>query len=43
MFSESTRRVSVTVFDLDNPYHSVEIRGTAQIAEDPAKVNSFSV
>lgn len=31
-------RVSVTVFDLDNPYHSVEIRGTAQIAEDPEKI-----
>ncbi|MGW0663326.1 PPOX class F420-dependent oxidoreductase [Streptodolium elevatio] len=30
-------RVSVTVFDLDNPYHSVELRGTAEIVPDPAK------
>ncbi len=27
-------RVSVSVFDLNNPYHSVEIRGTAELAED---------
>jgi PPOX class probable F420-dependent enzyme len=30
-------RVSLTVFDTGNPYHSVEIRGTAELAEDPAK------
>jgi PPOX class probable F420-dependent enzyme len=30
-------RVSVSVFDLNNPYHSVEIRGTAQLAEDPGR------
>jgi len=30
-------RVSVSVFDLHNPYHSVEIRGTAQLAEDPGR------
>ncbi|WP_059006109.1 PPOX class F420-dependent oxidoreductase [Streptomyces specialis] len=27
-------RVSVTVFDQDNPYHSVEIRGRAELTED---------
>ena len=30
-------RVSVTVFDTANPYHSLEIRGTADVAEDPDK------
>ncbi len=30
-------RVTVTVFDLGNPYHSVEIRGNAELIEDPAK------
>ena len=30
-------RISLTVFDLANPYHSVEIRGTAELAEDPGK------
>jgi PPOX class probable F420-dependent enzyme len=30
-------RVSVSVFDIDNPYHSVEIRGTAELVEDPDK------
>jgi len=30
-------RVSVTVFDSDNPYHSVEIRGTAELIPDPEK------
>jgi PPOX class probable F420-dependent enzyme len=30
-------RVSVSVFDIDNPYHSVEIRGTADLVEDPDK------
>jgi PPOX class probable F420-dependent enzyme len=27
-------RVSVNVFDLDNPYDSVEVRGRAELAED---------
>jgi PPOX class probable F420-dependent enzyme len=31
-------RISVSVFALDNPYHSVEIRGTAELVEDPEKV-----
>lgn len=30
-------RVSVSVFDTANPYRSVEIRGTAELEEDPAK------
>jgi PPOX class probable F420-dependent enzyme len=30
-------RVSVSVFDLENPYQSVEIRGTAELVEDPEK------
>ncbi|MDX3381382.1 PPOX class F420-dependent oxidoreductase [Streptomyces niveiscabiei] len=30
-------RVSVTVFDLANPYASVEIRGRAEILPDPEK------
>ncbi|MEV7393627.1 PPOX class F420-dependent oxidoreductase [Streptomyces sp. NPDC091215] len=30
-------RVSLTVFDLANPYHSAEIRGTAEIFPDGAK------
>jgi PPOX class probable F420-dependent enzyme len=30
-------RVSLTVFDAANPYRSVEIRGTAELVEDPAK------
>jgi PPOX class probable F420-dependent enzyme len=30
-------RVSLTVFDLANPYHSAEIRGTAEILPDEAK------
>lgn len=30
-------RISVTVFDLENPYDSVEIRGTAQLIEDTDK------
>jgi PPOX class probable F420-dependent enzyme len=28
-------RVSLSVLDLANPYHSVEIRGTAELIEDP--------
>lgn len=30
-------RISMTVFETGNPYHSVEIRGTAELAEDPDK------
>lgn len=30
-------RVSLTVFDSANPYHSVDIRGTAELIEDPDK------
>jgi PPOX class probable F420-dependent enzyme len=30
-------RVSVSVFDLTNPYHSVEIRGTAELIADEPK------
>jgi PPOX class probable F420-dependent enzyme len=30
-------RVSLTVFETENPYHSVEIRGTAELAEDKDK------
>jgi PPOX class probable F420-dependent enzyme len=30
-------RISVSVFDLENPYDSVEIRGTAELVEDPGK------
>lgn len=30
-------RVSITVFALENPYHSVELRGIAEIVPDPAK------
>src|SRR5258706_14644904 len=33
-------RVSLTIFDLKNPYYSVEIRGTAEIAEDPERTLS---
>jgi PPOX class probable F420-dependent enzyme len=30
-------RISVSVFDTANPYHSVEIRGTAELAEDTGR------
>jgi PPOX class probable F420-dependent enzyme len=30
-------RVSVSVFDLENPYHSVEIRGVAELVDDPQR------
>jgi PPOX class probable F420-dependent enzyme len=33
-------RVSVLVLDGDNPYNSVEIRGTAELVEDPGKTLS---
>jgi PPOX class probable F420-dependent enzyme len=29
-------RISVTVFDVANPYSAVEIRGTAELLDDPA-------
>jgi PPOX class probable F420-dependent enzyme len=32
---ERDPRVSVTVYDRENPYHSVEIRGRAEIESDP--------
>lgn len=34
---ERDPRVSITVFDLDNPYRSAEIRGTAELLPDPDK------
>lgn len=30
-------RVSVCVFDLENPYHYVELRGSAELIDDPEK------
>ncbi|MBH1932973.1 PPOX class F420-dependent oxidoreductase [Streptomyces sp. AV19] len=30
-------RISLTVFDVGNPYQSVDIRGTAELVEDPEK------
>ncbi|WP_308433747.1 PPOX class F420-dependent oxidoreductase [Streptomyces hiroshimensis] len=30
-------RISLTVFDTENPYLSVDIRGTAELIEDPDK------
>jgi PPOX class probable F420-dependent enzyme len=30
-------RVAVSVFDVENPYHSVEIRGTVELVPDPEK------
>jgi PPOX class probable F420-dependent enzyme len=30
-------RISVSVFDMDNPYNSAEIRGTAELVEDTDK------
>ena len=30
-------RISLTVSDRDNPYHSVDIRGTAELLDDPDK------
>ncbi len=33
-------RISLTIFDAENPYHSVEIRGTAELTEDPRKTLS---
>ena len=30
-------RVSLTVLDIENPYHSADIRGSAELIEDPEK------
>ena len=30
-------RIALAIFDIENPYHSVEIRGTAELVEDPGK------
>ncbi|MBB5117991.1 pyridoxamine 5'-phosphate oxidase [Streptomyces eurocidicus] len=30
-------RISLTVYDTENPYHSVDIRGTVELIEDPEK------
>jgi PPOX class probable F420-dependent enzyme len=30
-------RVSMTIVDAADPYHTVEIRGTAEVVDDPAK------
>jgi PPOX class probable F420-dependent enzyme len=34
---ERDPRVAVTIFDHENPYHSAEIRGTAELVDDPNK------
>ena len=36
-------RVSVSVFDLANPYRTVEIRGRAELIEDPDRSLSYQV
>lgn len=36
-------RVSVTVYDLANPYQSVEIRGTAELVDDPERSLSVTL
>ncbi len=36
-------RVSLTVFDHENPYHCVEIRGKAALLPDPEKRLSFEL
>jgi general stress protein 26 len=28
-------RISLTIFDTDSPYRSVDIRGTAELIDDP--------
>jgi PPOX class probable F420-dependent enzyme len=33
-------RVSLTIHDADNPYRTVEIRGTAEVIEDPERTLS---
>jgi PPOX class probable F420-dependent enzyme len=34
-------RISLTVVDRENPYRSVELRGTAELVEDPERTLSF--
>ena len=36
-------RLSVTLFDLANPYHTVEIRGVADLIEDPDRALSHRI
>jgi PPOX class probable F420-dependent enzyme len=36
-------RVSMTVFDPADPYSTVELRGTAELVEDPQRELSFAV
>jgi PPOX class probable F420-dependent enzyme len=36
-------RLSMTLFDLTNPYHTVEIRGVADLIEDPDRALSYRV
>jgi len=36
-------RVSVTVIDSDNPYQTVELRGTAEVIDDPERSLSFQL
>jgi PPOX class probable F420-dependent enzyme len=36
-------RLSVTVFNPANPYHTVEIRGVAELIEDPDRTLSYRV
>jgi PPOX class probable F420-dependent enzyme len=36
-------RLSVTLFDLADPYHTVEIRGVADLIEDPDRALSYRV
>ncbi|MFC4012794.1 PPOX class F420-dependent oxidoreductase [Nonomuraea purpurea] len=36
-------RISLTVFDTGNPYHSVEIRGTAKVSEGCAREVQLAV
>lgn len=36
-------RISLTVFDTDNPYHSVEIRGLAEVTEDRDRAVQLAV
>lgn len=36
-------RVSLTIIDAANPYHSVEIRGRADVTDDPERSMSFQL
>ncbi|WP_351233946.1 TIGR03618 family F420-dependent PPOX class oxidoreductase [Streptomyces sp. NPDC002133] len=36
-------RISLSVFDLQNPYRSVEIRGTAELVDDPDKTLPYEL